>query len=34
MDPFAYIQEIKLIGTLVLGYFCYRSIKKTINAPL
>lgn len=26
MDPFAHLQEIKLIVTLALGYFCYRKL--------
>ena len=28
MEVFAHIQEIKLLATLVMGYFCYRSIPK------
>lgn len=32
MEVFAHIQEIKLLATLVLGYFCYRSLPKT-NTP-
>ena len=26
MEMLAHIQEIKLLATLVLGFFCYRSI--------
>ena len=26
MDPFSYINEIKLLTTLALGYLCYRKI--------
>ena len=28
MEVFAHIQEIKLLATLVFGYFCYRSLSK------
>lgn len=34
MDPFAYLQEIKLVGMLVLGFFCYRRLKKVYNEPI
>lgn len=32
MDPFAHLQEIKLIATLVLGFFCYRKLNKMNKA--
>lgn len=31
MDPFAHLQELKLIGMLALGFFCYHRLKKVYN---
>ena len=28
MDPFAYLTEIKLLTTAVLGYLCFKRVSK------
>ena len=31
MDPFSHFQEIKLLATVVMGYFCYRKMASNSN---